>query len=112
MEGSLDLCDTDRTIRLYAYSLRRIDVELVIVEKDDAGRSAAEVGKDMLEGGARGLKVADLVRQIVVVQEAAEPQGVTYVWPMDTIGIAQAGQCTTLGQQRQHVLDTGEKVFR
>ena len=112
LEDSLDLRDTDRTICLYAYSLRRIDIELVVIEKDDAGRSAAEVGEDMLERGASGLEVADLVRHVVAVQEAAEPQGVTHVGPMDTIGIAQAGQGTTLGQQRQHVSDAWEKAFR
>src|SRR4029450_4450775 len=30
---------------------------------------------------------------------------------MHAIGIAQAGQSATLGQQRQHVLNTGEKAF-
>jgi hypothetical protein len=73
LEDSLDLRDTDCTICLYAYSLRRIDIELVVIEKDDAGRSAAEVGEYMLERGASGLEVADLVRHIVAVQEAAEP---------------------------------------
>ena len=73
MQDSLDLCDTDRTIRLYTYILRCIDIELIVVEKDDTGRGTAEVGKGMLKGSARGLEVADLVRQVVAMQEAAEP---------------------------------------
>jgi hypothetical protein len=45
-----------------AHSLRRIDIELVIVEKDDTRRRTAKVGEDMLERGASGLEVTDLVR--------------------------------------------------
>src|SRR5262245_39285629 len=66
----------------------------------------------MLEGGAIGLEVADLVRQVVAVQEAAEPYGVTHVRPMHAVSIAQAGQCATLGQQYQHVSDAGKKAGR
>ena len=73
MQDSLDLCDTDRTIRLYTYILRCIDIELIVVEKNDTGRRTAEVGEDMLEGSASGLEVANLVRQVVAVQEAVEP---------------------------------------
>jgi hypothetical protein len=67
LEDSLDLRDTDRTIRLYTYIPRRLDIELIVVEKDDTGRGTAEVGEDMLKGGASGLEMADLMRQVVAV---------------------------------------------
>jgi hypothetical protein len=72
LEGCLNFRNTDRTIRLYAHSLCRINVELVVIKKDNAGRGASEVREDIFEDCTRGLKVADLMRQVVVMQEAVE----------------------------------------
>jgi hypothetical protein len=60
-EGSPDLGDTHSTIRLESHSLRCIDVDLIVIEKDDVVRGTAEVSEDMLKGGARRLEVTDLV---------------------------------------------------
>ena len=73
MESSLDFRNTDRAIRSYAHSLRCINVELVVIKKDNTGKGTSEVGENMLECRASGLEVADLVRQVVVVQETVEP---------------------------------------
>ena len=66
-QGSLDLRDTNRTIGMQAYSLCRIDVELVVVEKDNAVRGTGEVSKDMLKGSTRRFEMTDLMRQVVAV---------------------------------------------
>ena len=47
--------------------------ELVVIKKDDTGRGTFGVGEDVLECRTSGLEVADLMRQVVVMQEAVEP---------------------------------------
>ena len=69
----MHLLDPDGTIRLQAHCLCRVDVQLIIVEKEYLLGWATEVSEDMLEHSTSRLEVADLVRQVIAVQEAAEP---------------------------------------
>src|SRR6266545_817518 len=111
-EDRVHLLDPDSTIRLQAHCLCRVDVQLVIVEKEYLLGWATEVSEDMLEHCMRWFEVTDFVRQVVAVQQATESQHVTHIWPMHRIGIAQAGQGEARCQGGEELLDAGPEAFR
>src|SRR4029434_10141372 len=89
-----------------------VDVQLVVVEKEDAFGRDAELADGELEDLPVGLHRAELVRGGVVIERGRDSHLVEKARPVELVAVAQARDLEAAAKRSDELEDTGEGAAR